>query len=122
MKTVKIGLEGLVFFTYHGVFEAEQKIGNRYTVDLELEAAVSATALQEDQLEGTIDYGAIYQVVQSVMQQPSKLLEYLAEQINQKCLQQFPAISRITTSVAKHNPPIAGLCQQAKVSITQSRD
>jgi len=121
MRTVNIVLEGLEFFAYHGVFEAEQKIGNRYTVDLNIEALVADTALQYDQLEGTIDYGLLYQVVKNIMQNPSKLLEHLAEQINQKCLQKFSTIKTINTSVAKHNPPIAGLCQQARVSIKQTR-
>ncbi len=51
----KIVLEALEFYSYHGVFDEEQRIGAKYLVDLELELDFSVAAAME-QLEATVDY------------------------------------------------------------------
>jgi dihydroneopterin aldolase len=33
-KKVWIGLEGMEFYAYHGVYEEERKIGGKYIVDV----------------------------------------------------------------------------------------
>lgn len=116
-----IALEGLEFFAYHGVHPAEQEIGNRFTVDLEVEAEMEA-AVQHDTLSGTVDYGLLYQVVAETMKQPAKLLEALAGIIIQRVMNEFPTVSAVKVSVAKANPPVGGLARQSKVTLSQTRN
>lgn len=115
-----ISLEGMEFYAYHGYYEEEQKLGNRYVVDVHMEMNISKAATS-DQLEFTADYVEVYQIVSNIFSQKAKLLETLAQQINQEILLSFPAIVSITTEVAKQQPPIAGLCKAAKVSLTSHR-
>lgn len=116
-----IALEGLEFFAFHGVQAEERAIGNRFTVDIQVETDISKAAEQDDLL-GTVDYGELYTVVQRIMAQPAKLLEFLVGQISAEVLQNFPVVQQVTVAVAKANPPVGGVARQSKVSLTQTRD
>lgn len=114
-----ISLEGLEFFAYHGFYAEEQKIGNKYSVDVSIFADLSD--FQEDNLDQTINYELVYRLVETVMQEPTKLLEDIALKISHAILSTFVLCQKVRVNVAKHNPPIGGICQQAKVSILLER-
>lgn len=116
----KISLEGLEFFAYHGYHEEEQKIGNRYVVDITVETNFDQ-ATEDDLLEHTVDYGQLYQIVHEEMQQAARLLERLAGRIAERTLRELPVVESLEVSVSKLNPPLGGLCRQAKVSLQKSR-
>ena len=40
----QIALEGMEFFAFHGYYDEEQKIGNKYGVDLYIETNLNAAA------------------------------------------------------------------------------
>lgn len=111
-----ITLEELDFYTYHGVFPEENKIGNRYTVDITIEVDINK-ATESDTIKDSIDYGEVYNIIKAVMTTQAKLLEYLAGQIIEKTYQKYPQIASIEVSVAKHNPPVGGVCKKAKVTL-----
>jgi 7,8-dihydroneopterin aldolase/epimerase/oxygenase len=111
-----ISLEGLEFFAYHGFFKEERTIGNKFSIDLTIETDFSEAALA-DRLSMTIDYGALYKIVQAVMQKPAKLLEHIAHQIIEEIYQTFPQVKSVEVSVAKHNPPVGGVCKWARVKL-----
>lgn len=108
------------FYAYHGFFEEEQKLGNRFTVDLEINVDLEKAGAS-DELALTVDYGQVYEVVSSVMKSPAKLLETIATDINADILKAFPSVKCSTVLVSKHNPPIGGLCELASVSLTSER-
>ena len=76
-------LEGMEFYAYHGVYEEEQKIGNRYEVTLSVATDFTDGAAADD-IDGTIDYGELYHIVSAVMQAPTKLLERIGQRIIEK--------------------------------------
>ncbi len=115
-----ITLEDLEFFAYHGLFQEERKIGNKYSIDVTIEADFSEAAT-EDKFSATVDYGALYKIIADMMQQPTKLLENLAYKIIHRIFDNFPQVSYIEVSVAKHNPPVGGVCKWAKVKLNQRR-
>jgi 7,8-dihydroneopterin aldolase/epimerase/oxygenase len=117
----KITLEGLEFFAYHGFHAEEQIIGNKYAVDILVEADVSEAAYS-DRLSKTIDYGKLYKAIETEMQQPSKLLEHIAYRISRSLLEKFEIIMAVEVSVSKYNPPIGGICQRAKITIRETKD
>ncbi|MEM8893934.1 MAG: dihydroneopterin aldolase [Bacteroidota bacterium] len=119
-KSSVIRLEAMDFYSYHGYFDEEQKIGNRFTVDVALHTNID-NAGKNDELGETVDYGQVYEVVSSVMKSPSKLLETIATDINSDVLQAFPTVQQVTSKVAKHNPPIGGVCEKASVELTSER-
>jgi 7,8-dihydroneopterin aldolase/epimerase/oxygenase len=116
----KILLEGLEFFAYHGYHDEERKIGNRYEVDIWVEANFDQAA-EDDLLENTVDYGRLYQLVSEEMQQPTQLLERLAGRIAERTLKELTIVESLEVSVSKLNPPLGGLCKKAKVTLRKIR-
>jgi 7,8-dihydroneopterin aldolase/epimerase/oxygenase len=111
-----ISLEGLEFFAYHGAYAEEQKIGNRYAVDIHIETDFS-TAAESDHLRDTINYEDVYKHIKAVMQQKHRLLEHIGQSIIKNIRAQYPHIQSIDVKVSKFNPPIGGVCTRARVSI-----
>ncbi|MDF9800658.1 dihydroneopterin aldolase [Catalinimonas alkaloidigena] len=117
----KISLQGLEFFAYHGFHDEEQKIGNRYEVDITVETNFDQAA-EDDLLEHTVDYGQLYYLVQEEMQKTTRLLERLTARIAERTLQKWTVINSVEVSVSKLNPPLGGLCKKAKVTLQKSRN
>jgi 7,8-dihydroneopterin aldolase/epimerase/oxygenase len=113
-----ISLEGMEFFAYHGYYDEEQKIGNKYSIDLTIEADLS-NAAESDRLKDTINYEELYKLVLEVMLTKHRLLEHVAHDIIEKIKATFNSVQKVTVGVSKYNPPIGGICERAKVLITQ---
>ncbi|WP_188207342.1 dihydroneopterin aldolase [Alkalibacillus aidingensis] len=117
----KIILNELMFYGYHGLFPEEKKLGQRFTVDLELYCDLK-TAGESDQMEDSIDYGAVYQVAKNVVEGEAKnLIEAVAEEVANKMFQTFKHLEAIKVKVDKPGPPIPGYYQSAAVEIERER-
>lgn len=116
----KIVLEALEFYSYHGVFEEEQKIGAKYLVDLELELDFSVAAAT-DKLEGTIDYSKIYDVVLLEMNKKSKLIEHVAGRVISMLFVSFKQIECVKIKLTKLKPPIKGAVHAVSVVMEKAR-
>jgi len=115
-----ISLEGIEFFAYHGFLDEEQKIGNKYSVDISVKVDFSLAA-ESDKLRETINYEELYKIIRNEINQPSRLLEHIGKRIIDSCLVQFAQITLVTVSISKFNPPIGGVCQRAKVTLSRER-
>lgn len=104
------------FYAYHGCFEEEQKIGTWFNVDLSLEVDTSK-AEKSDNLEDTVNYQSVYQVVKEQMMIPSHLLENVARRILDAVGKNFPAVSYAWVKVKKMNPPLGGVMDSVSVEI-----
>ena len=111
-----ISIEKMEFYAYHGCFEEEQKIGTWFNVDLSLEVDTSK-AEKSDNLEDTVNYQAVYQVVKEQMMIPSHLLENVARRILDAINKNFPAVSYAWVKVKKMNPPLGGVMESVSVEI-----
>jgi 7,8-dihydroneopterin aldolase/epimerase/oxygenase len=111
-----ISLEGLEFFAYHGAYAEEQKIGNRYSVDVHIQTDLSSAAAS-DKLAETVNYEDVYLAVKQVMQNQHKLLEHIGYSIIQLIRQKYPFVQKVEVEVSKYNPPIGGVCTRAKVKM-----
>ena len=116
----KIALEGMEFFAYHGFYDEEQRIGNKYSVDVEVSTDLTPAA-QHDALPETINYEILYKMVAAVMVRPTRLLETLALQIINEVLKRFKSAQHVKVSISKFNPPIGGVCHRARVTMEQGR-
>lgn len=114
----KISLEGLEFFAYHGFYDEEQKIGNKYAVDVWIDTELYQAGM-DDKLSETINYESLYAIVKTEMAKPSRLLENIATRIINTVLGSFPQILSITVTISKFNPPIGGVCNRAAVTISK---
>jgi dihydroneopterin aldolase len=115
-----VSLRGLEFFAYHGYYDEEQKVGNKYSVDVMVRADLKSAAV-EDQLSQTVNYEALYKIVKDTMQVRSRLLEHIGYEVIQSIFEEFLQVQWVEVSVSKFNPPIGGVCKEARVTLTEER-
>ena len=113
-----IQIENMEFYAYHGHFKEEQIVGNRFLVDLEIEADMQVPAKSDD-LNDALNYQAAYSIVKEEMQIKSHLLEHIAGRILDSLYHNFSTIKKATVKVSKMNPPMGG--KMDCVSVTLSR-
>ena len=116
VKSSKIFLKNIRFHAYHGVLEQENTVGNDYLVNLSLEYDFSR-AIQTDELNGTINYAEVYELLKREMAKPSKLLEHVAGRIGDSLFAAYPSIKEIQLSVTKINPPMGADSDGAGVEV-----
>jgi 7,8-dihydroneopterin aldolase/epimerase/oxygenase len=113
----KIGLEGLKFHGYIGLYEQEKQIGNIYIVDIYIDTNFNEIALKNDQLSGTIDYEKIYEVVKKCMSAKANLLEHAANNIINEIIKISNEIKVIRVRLAKNNPPFKGEAEKVFIEL-----
>lgn len=113
-----IEIEGMHFYAFHGHFESEQKIGNKFKVDLKIETNCSRAAVS-DNLSDALNYQSAYEIVKAEMSITSNLLENVAKRILDSLYLNFESIIKAEVKISKMNPPMGG--QIKKVSVTLSR-
>lgn len=113
-----IEIEGMKFYAYHGHFEAEQIIGNEFTVDIKIKTDCKKAAIS-DNLDDALNYQAVYEVIKMEMTKNSKLLEHVANRILDRLYINFNQIKSAKLKISKLNPPMGG--EIKKVSVTLSR-
>ena len=112
-------LRNMRFFAYHGLFPEENQLGQRYEVDLEIHADLSAAG-QTDDLTKTLDYPRLYALVEEVVTQKRfKLVEALAENIASQIGASFAPVD-LTVRVRKPDPPVAAHFDGLEVEIHRS--
>lgn len=116
----RIVLEGLEFHAFHGVYPHERESGNFFEVDIAVETDFSKAAAT-DELLGTVNYETLFKIVKDEMEQPSKLLETVAEKVANDVLEFFPNVVSVEFRISKLNPPIGGKCRKATVSLVKTR-
>jgi dihydroneopterin aldolase len=121
--TIKI--EGMEFRAAHGCYDAEQRVGGNFAVDVVLEVEDGGTAAGEggaaeaDDISRTVNYVEVYEAVRGEMAVPSRIIENVAHRILEAIASRFPQVSRCEVSVAKLAPPLGG--KAARVSVTFAR-
>lgn len=109
-----VSLEGVEFYAFHGVYEEERQIGNRFSIDIAIETDLEPAGKSDD-LADTVDYQRVYQLMAGVMQQPSALLEHIASDIIRSVRAAYPQVKTVRVKVSKLNPPIGAICKSASV-------
>jgi len=121
MEPDQIIVQGIEFYAYHGVPDAEQQIGHRYRVDLVVDLDLREAGRTDD-LRHTVSYGDLARLVIHIgTSQQCRLLESLAEQMCNAILEQFPAIQRVELFIAKRLPPTGTITELAGVKIVRVR-
>lgn len=114
--TATIELEGMQFTAYHGCLPSEREEGNLFEVDFKCRYDIGDAAVSDD-LEDTLDYGEIYDIVAAQMAVPSRLLEHVAARIADAIASAHPEIVSFSIRVAKRNPPVKGPAQWSSVTL-----
>lgn len=117
----KIYLNKMEFYGYHGVFPEENRLGQRFIVDLVVNVDLRRAG-ETDNLTYSINYGELYDVCKKIVEgEPFKLVEAVADRIADTCLSQYTRAVSCTVKVTKPDPPIPGHYESVAVEITRSR-
>lgn len=106
----------MAFFAHHGCFEEERKIGTNFVVDCEFETDTTL-AEESDDINDTVNYLDVYQLIKKEMEKPSHLLEHVARRIINAILKTYPEVERCKVRVQKMNPPLGGQMQSVSVTL-----
>ena len=109
-----IAIEGIKLHAYHGCLEEEARIGTDYCVDVTAEYDFSKAA-STDELDHTVDYVVIYDIVKEEMAIRSKLIEHVAHRIYEAVKLRYANIISLEVKVAKYNPPVNGYVDRSVV-------
>ncbi len=110
----------MVFQGRHGLLEQEQRETQPFEVDVELLMNLQPAAVDDD-IEKTVDYGAVFDHVRQIVESTSfRLLEALAEAIAHELLTDFP-VAEVGVRVRKTRVPIDGRLDYAGVEIRRQR-
>lgn len=114
----RLQLTGIEVFAHHGVLPEEKQIGQRFLIDLDIEADLN-TAGKSDSLADTLDYGSLATKVHDLVAGSRwNLIEKVAEEIANLVLT-IPLVRAVAVTVHKPNAPIA--LDFADVSVTIDR-
>lgn len=103
----KIIIEDLKIFAKHGVLEEENNIGTYYLINAEVYADLWK-ASQSDNIEDTVNYAEINDIIHQEMAIPSNLLENVIGRIFTRLETTFPQITFMKIKLTKTNPPMQG--------------
>ncbi len=116
-----IELRGLTALGVCGVLPEEQDRPQPLEVDVDIEADLRAAGASDD-LDDTVDYGAVCELVERVVTtERFRLLERLADRIAELILSDDRVLG-VTVSVSKLRPPVAQILATSGVRITRRRD
>jgi dihydroneopterin aldolase len=113
----QIRMKNCAFFARHGVFDEEEMLGQRFYVDATL-TVDPGSAVEEDSIEGTVDYGVAFQVIEKIITgQRRFLIEALALEVGKALTDRYPQISKAEITVRKPNAPVPGVLDYVEVTV-----
>ena len=116
-----IFITGLLIHAHHGVMPHEEKVGQRFVIDLEL-AIDLAQAAASDKLIDTVSYAGIVEAATRAFTAKSyRLVEAAAGAIANEVLAAFPRVASVRVTVHKPHAPIAAIFNDVGVTILRTR-
>ena len=120
IEKMQVLLKDVKIYAYHGVLAQERVVGAYYTINIGIETDFSR-AMETDELEGTISYAEVYDIIKAEMEIPSQLVEHVAGRICRAIFDRFPTAKAVHLEILKENPPMGADCRGAGVSIDVRR-
>lgn len=118
--TDRIVLSGLEAVGHHGVLAHEKTSGQRFVVDVDLEADLRRAGASDD-LHDTVDYGGVAsRVVERIEGEPFDLVERLADVIAEDILE-HPRVDAVEVTVHKPQAPLAVRFADVRVHVRRER-
>lgn len=117
-ELITVELKRLHFFAFHGLFAEERKTGNEFEVNLSICYSPVRGVITD--INETVNYAKLFELVKTEMQKPRDLLETLIMEIAELIHGSFRQIKKVTISIDKLHPPIAGF--NGSVGVTYSKE
>lgn len=117
---LSIHLQNLQFKSHHGLYEQETILGNIFIVNLVVK--YQPTSLPITNIEQTINYENLFNLIEKRMLLATDLLETLVTEIAANIFETFILVDEINISIIKQNPPIARFAGNVAVSFETKRN
>ena len=106
-KLYTIRLDGIYVRAFHGCYDLEQQVGNRFRVDMAIRTPLGDLP-QSDDVTKAVNYLTVFEIVERTMQRTQRTIEAAASNIIEAVKEAFPQIVEIECTVAKIAPPLGG--------------
>ena len=117
----RIFISGLSLHAYHGVMPYEGKVGQTFTLDLDLEIDLAAAA-RSDKVVDTVSYDKVVECVSKAFcAQKFRLIEAAAGKVADAVLAAFPLVRNIKVTIHKPHAPIAAIFSDVGVTLVRAR-
>ena len=117
----KIVIEEMEFYAFHGHYQEEQIVGNRFLVDLEMDTDLSVAAAS-DNLSDAVNYQKAYQIIKDEMRRTkSKLLENIGTRILDALFAEMTGIKKASIRIRKLNPPMGGPIRSVGIKMSRKQ-
>ena len=114
-KLYTIRLDGIYVRAFHGCYDLEQQVGNRFRVDIVIRTPLGELP-QTDDVTQAVNYLTVFEIVERTMQRTQRTIEAAAANIIEAIRAEFEQIVEVECTVAKIAPPLGGKID--KVSVT----
>jgi dihydroneopterin aldolase len=98
----------------------EREVGAWFTIDIVLNIN-NFTCTENDNIEGTVSYADVYEIICKEMKEPSNLLEHVCKKISDSIYRAFAQVQGIEITLCKDTPPMGGDRLKAAVTIKSVR-
>ena len=117
---VEINLQDAEFFAFHGFYPEEQKTGNNFVVDIEVEFTPGDN-IHNDELNNTVNYELLYDMICEEMKLTKKLIETVAQAIIDRVKQQYTFVDSIELTIKKLNPLVGAKTKYSSITIKYAK-
>ncbi len=111
-----IHLDKMEFRAFHGCYELERKVGNRFTVNLDIRTELGGLA-ESDDVTQAVNYLTVYEMVREQMKITNCTIEAVACRIISTIRAAYPEVIGVRCEVAKIAPPLGGKVASVSVVI-----
>lgn len=109
-----ISLEDIRFQGAHGIYPEEKVLPGTFLVDAAVTIADPGDVTELDQ---TVDYEKVYDILREVMGSPAAMLETLASRAVSLIGGAFPGVRSVRVRIRKLSPPLPGEVGCSAVSL-----
>ncbi|MEO6722748.1 MAG: dihydroneopterin aldolase [Ferruginibacter sp.] len=114
---ITLQLHNLEFHAYHGLYEQENFTGNTFEIDADVVVDVED---QITKLNQTVNYATVYNIIKKRMQQPTPLLETVAQELTLVIHDIDSRIRSVSITIKKLSPPIENF--QGTVGVSYKKE
>lgn len=111
----EVRLRDVMMYARHGVLPEEAVLGNQYRINVCLRIDASKYDDCSENLESTISYADVFEILHKVMSQPVALLETVAVRFAKQVQNKWQNINSGEIEIVKTTPPIPGMIGEASV-------
>ena len=111
-----IRLDGIYVRAFHGCYDLEQQVGNRFRVDIVIRTPLGDLPTTDDVTQA-VNYLTVFEIVERTMQRTQRTIEAAASNVIAAIKVAFPQIVEVECTVAKIAPPLGGKIDRVSVTL-----